>query len=80
LKVSVSLMATFWVYLHRYLWFQSKVCDFVFNCNDGHDESGCPTFFTFDECSADLKNCHWKEDFPDKVDWIAVSGIDTYFN
>jgi len=52
----------------------------VFNCNDGHDESGCPTFFTFDECSGDLKNCHWKEDFPDKVDWIAVSGIDTYFN
>jgi hypothetical protein len=49
----------------------------VFNCNDGHDESGCPTFFTFDECSGDLKNCHWKEDFPDKVDWIAVSGIDT---
>jgi hypothetical protein len=52
----------------------------VFNCDDGDDESGCPTFFTFDECSGELSNCHWKEDFTDKVDWIAVSGIDTYFN
>ena len=53
---------------------QTKVCDFAFNCPDGHDESGCPTFFSFDECTDNLQNCHWKEDFPDKIDWVAFSG------
>ncbi len=58
--------------------FQSKVCNFAIDCNVAEDEAGCPTYYTFDGCADNLQNCHWKEDFPDHVDWVAISGLKSF--
>ena len=46
----------------------------MFNCNGGEDEATCPTYSTFNDCNDNLNACHWNEDFPDHVDFVAIGG------
>ena len=47
----------------------SKVCNFVFDCDN--DEDLCPEMTTFDDCS-DLVSCHWREGTEDELNWVLA--------
>ena len=51
--------------------FQTKVCNFEYDCMDGSDESVCPADFDFNDCeklTGDVM-CYWTEEKVDNLEW-----------
>ncbi len=52
-----------------------QLCDFRPDCKDDTDEKSCPPVFIFDDCDKMTgdKNCFWKEEPMDSLNWILVN-------
>ena len=52
--------------------FQSKVCNFVYDCVDSSDEAVCPQDFDFNDCEKKTGDamCYWTEEKVDNLEWV----------